>query len=165
MQPEEMNERDVPRLVHTLDDGREIVLRVLHLLHHAGRDSVQRVGDDLLGEGLLAQLVAVLEDADVVAVRLEELQVLARLRAEAVHLRLGVLLGRDDGGLVRLQPSFANADLARIVRQLGEMMVVDARSAERLKGTRRPAHDMRVVDGVPEVELSALRSHVQIILP
>ena len=93
------------------------------------------VGDDLLPKGLLAQTVPILQNAQIVLMLLEKIQILLGLLAKTLKLILHIGLWRDERGLVGLQTPLADTNLAGIILQFGHQTIVHPRGAESLQRT------------------------------
>ena len=144
-----LHESYIPRFVHALNDCGELVVRREHFSFNALNHDRKPIGDDLLGEIVALQVVAVLQDAEVAFVFLQKLEIRPGLVSEALGLYLGKIR-RDDQRLMRLQPALADTDLVRPVRYFRNKMVIDQRIAERLERMRRLNEKPRALRRVPE---------------
>ncbi len=149
---EEVQQADIPRLVHAHDQGRVRVILPLQGLFGAVAHHLERLVDERLGIGLAAQTVGVAQDTETVAVGLQERQVILRLRAEPFQFLRGEIPGQEQPRREGLQLPLTDARLGGVVHRLGQQGVIHEGLVKGVKQPLRGTHDTRVPDGIDEVE-------------
>ena len=148
----EVEEADVPRLVHADDQGGIRVILPLQGLFGAVAHGLEGFVDERLGVGLAAQTVGVAQDTETVAVGLQERQVVLRLRAEPFQFLRGEVPGQEQPRRKGLQLTLADARLGGVIHRLGQQGVIHEGLVKGVKQPLRGTHNTRVPDGIDEVE-------------
>ena len=102
-------------------------------------------------------MVTILQDAQLVLMILEELEIGLRLISDSLGRDLAEVR-RDHQRTMRLKAPFTDANLARMILELRNEVVVDERVAEGLKLMRGHQEDTDALRGVPTVEIR-VRTH------
>ncbi len=114
--------------------------------------------DQLLDHVALAELEPVLEERGLVL--LQGIRVAPGLLAEALQQNLGKMIRGNDGGLLGLDLTVADAHHVDPVEQFADQVKPEAGAAERRDTPVRGHDDLCVLDGVLEIVFALHRFHL-----